>query len=216
MDQETRRWLEELDEASEHRPQALSDLHQLLLRVAHGELGRRRGRHPLSGPELEDLAQQATDDAMVALIAKLGQFRGESRFTTWAFKFVVVEVSSKLGRHFWKRPTVTLDASDWDRLPERFGIAPDDQAARAEMVSALRQAVTEELTDHQRTVFVALVVDQVPLEALVSRMGTNRNAIYRTMFDARRKLRAALAANGHLGNATRSERSEAKQNMKPS
>lgn len=152
---------------------------------------------------------------MVALIAKLGQFRGESRFTTWAFKFVVVEVSSKLGRHFWKRPTVALDASDWNRLPERFGIAPDDQAARAEMISALRQAVTEELTDHQRVVFVALVVDQVPLEALVSRMGTNRNAIYRTMVDARRKLRAALAANGHLGNAPRSERSEAKRNMKP-
>jgi len=88
------------------------------------ELGRRAGRHPVTGPELDDLAHQSADDALLAVTAKLGQFRGESRFTTWAYKFVVLEVSSKLGRHFWQRPAVVLDAADWDRLPDPFRDQP--------------------------------------------------------------------------------------------
>jgi RNA polymerase sigma-70 factor (ECF subfamily) len=198
LDPESRRWLKTLDEGSPSRDEALAELHQLLLRAAHAELGRRRGRHPLAGPELEDLAHQAAHDAMLGIVNKLGQFRGESRFTTWAYKFVILEVSSKLGRHFWQRPTVRLEGAEWDRLPDRFGVSPHDHAAQAELVTALRRAVSDELTEHQRRVFVALVVDGVPLEALAIELGSNRNAIYKTMFDARRKLRAALVTNGHM------------------
>src|SRR5260370_8402975 len=60
----------------------------------------------------------------MAITGKLGQFRGESRFTTWACRFVILEVSAKLGRHFWRRPDVRLEAEDWDRLPGRFGFEP--------------------------------------------------------------------------------------------
>ena len=78
----------------------------------------------VGGPELDDMAHQAAADAMVAITARLGQFHGESRFTTWAYRFVIFEVSTKIGRHFWRNPTVAMDAEDWDRLPDRFGLDP--------------------------------------------------------------------------------------------
>ena len=198
LDEDTRHWLTALGATGRPREEAISQLHRLLLRVAYSELRRRRGRHPLTGPELDDLAHQATSDAVVALLAKLDQFRGESRFTTWAYKFAVLEVSAKLGRHFWQRPDTPMGDEDWGQLPDRFGIDPADHAQRSDMVTAVRQAVDEVLTPHQRQVFVAIVVDGVPLDALVVNLGSNRNAIYKTMFDARRKLRDALVANGYL------------------
>ena len=197
-DEQTAEWLAALGGSGLAREQALARLHQLLLRVARTELRRRAGRHPITGPELDDLADQSADDAVVAITTKLGEFRGESRFTTWAYRFVVLEVSSKLGRHFWQRPAVALDTADWERLPDRFGISPADHAERRELIGAVRRAVEEELTERQRRVFIAIVVDGIPLDALVVQLGSSRNAVYKTMFDARRKLRAALAANGYL------------------
>ena len=94
-DDDTAQWLLELGGAGLVRELALARLHALLLRVARSELRRRAGRHPVTGPELDDLAHQAADDALMAITAKLGQFRGESRFTTWAYKFAVLEVSSQ-------------------------------------------------------------------------------------------------------------------------
>lgn len=150
------------------------------------------------GPEADDLAHQAAADAVVAVIGKLGQFRGESRFTTWACKFVIFEVSAKLGRHFWRRPGVGLDDEEWRGLPDRLLPDPTVQAEWRDFVAALREAVRTELTDHQRHVFVAIALREIPLDALVVRLGSNRNAVYKTMFDARRKLRAALVARGYL------------------
>src|SRR5690242_12935560 len=112
----------------------------------------------LSGPELDDLACQAAADALMAITGKLGQFRGESRFTTWACKFAIFEVSAKIGRHFWRYPAVPLDAEDWDRLPDRFGLDPAREAEWRDLAAALRRAVDEELTPRQRQVFVAIVL----------------------------------------------------------
>jgi RNA polymerase sigma-70 factor (ECF subfamily) len=200
IDDETREWLASLGATatSRTREEALERLHDLLLRVAYAEISRRGKRQPITGPELDDLAHQAADDALVAITAKLSQFRGESRFTTWAYKFAVLEVSSKLGRHFWQHPGVAFDKEDWERFPDQFGVDPGDYAQRLELIGAVRGAVDEVLTDHQRQVFVAIMVDDVPLEALVVRLGSNRNAIYKTMYDARQKLRAALVADGYL------------------
>jgi RNA polymerase sigma-70 factor, ECF subfamily len=208
-DKETMQWLSELSGSGPAREQALAQLHGLLLRVARAELNRRAarrsapGRGPISGPELDDLAHQSADDALLAITSKLGQFRGESRFTTWAYKFVILEVSSKLGRHFWQRPPVALDPEDWDRLPDRFGTGPADHAEQQELAAAVRRAVDEELTERQRRVFIAIVIEGIPLDALVVQLGSSRNAVYKTMFDARRKLRSALAANGYLTASTR-------------
>ena len=173
-------------------------LHDLLLRVARSEARRRRGQLSIGGPELDDLAHQAAADAVLAVVAKVGQFRGDSRFTTWACKFAIYQVSTKIGRHFWQRPTAMIDGEDWDRLPDRFGLDPAHAAEWRDVLAALRRAVEVELSDHQRRIFVAIVVNGVPLDALVAELGSSRGAIYKALFDARRKLRAALVTHGYL------------------
>jgi RNA polymerase sigma-70 factor (ECF subfamily) len=150
------------------------------------------------GRELDDVAHQAAGDAMLAILGKLGDFRGESRFTTWAYRFVILEVSAKLGRHYWRNPPVALDAGQWERLPDRFGIDPARQAEAAGVLAEVRRVVDDELTAHQRRVFVAIVVDGIPLDALAAELGLRRNALYKVIFDARRKIRRALVANGYL------------------
>ena len=155
----------------------------------------------MTGPELDDVAHQAAGDAMLAILAKLGDFRGESRFITWAYRFVILEVSTKLGRHYWRNPPVALDAGQWERLPDRFGIDPARHAESAGILAEVRRVVDEELTAHQRRVFVAVVVDRIPRDALAAELGLRRNAIYKVIFDARRKIRRALVANGLPGRA---------------
>ena len=107
-------------------------------------------------------------------------------------------MSAKIGRHFWRHPAVPLDAEDWDRLPDRFGLDPAQEAEWQDLLAALRRAVDTELTPRQRAVFVAIVLSGIPLDTLVIELAASRNAIYKMLFDARRKLRAALAANGYL------------------
>jgi RNA polymerase sigma-70 factor (ECF subfamily) len=200
LDPESAEWLRVLAGPGPRREAALARLHEMLLRIAQREVRRRAERLRITGPEVEDLAYQAAADALMAITGKLGQFRGESRFTTWAYRFVILEVSAKLGRHFWHRPDVRLEAEDWDwdRLPGRFGFEPARESEWRDLLAALRRAVDTELTARQREVFVAIVVNDVPLDALALRLGSSRNAVYKMMFDARRKLRAVLAANGYL------------------
>ncbi len=202
LDAESAEWLQTLAETCPQRDAALARLHEMLVRIARGEVARRGPRLRITGPELDDLAYQAAADALLAITGKIGQFRGESRFTTWAYKFVIFEVSAKVGRHFWRNPGVPLDAADWDRLPGRFGFEPAQEAEWRDLLAALRRAVDTELTARQRAVFVAIVLNDVPLDALVAELASSRNAIYKMLFDARRKLRAALAANGYLGHDT--------------
>ena len=199
LDPESADWLRTLGASGSVHDAAVERLHRLLVRIARAELRRRRRRLDVSGPELDDLAHQAAADALVAIMQKLGQFRGESRFTTWAFRFVVLEVSSKLGRHFWRRRSVDFDDEDWDRLPGSFGFEPEQRAEWQELFGAMRRAVDDELTPHQRRIFVAIVLQEVPLDALVVELRSNRNAIYKSLFDARRKLRRSLEANGYVG-----------------
>ena len=202
LDPESAEWLGALAGIGARREAALARLHEMLLRVARAECRRRGPRLRITGPELDDLAYQAAADALVAITAKARQFRGESRFTTWACKFVILEVSAKIGRHFWRNPPVPLDAEDWDKLPDRFGFDPAHQAEWRDLLVALRRAVDTELTPRQRQVFVAIMVNAVPLDTLALQLGSNRNAIYKTMFDARRKLRAALVTNGYMAHDT--------------
>jgi RNA polymerase sigma-70 factor, ECF subfamily len=202
LDAESVEWLGALAGTGPQREAALARLHRMLVRIARAEAHRRGPRVRITGPELDDLAHQAAADALIAITGKLGQFRGESRFTTWACKFAIFEVSAKIGRHFWRHPAVPLDAEDWDRLPDRFGFEPAREAEWRDLLAALRRAVDSELTPRQRKVFVAIVVNDVPLDALVVELSSNRNAIYKMMFDARRKLRAALVANGYIGHDT--------------
>jgi RNA polymerase sigma-70 factor, ECF subfamily len=193
----SRSWIDGLRASGRRRDASIAQLRALLLRAARREIWRRRGALHVGGAELDDLAQQAADDAVVAVLAKLDGFRGESRFTTWAYKFVMLEVSTKIGRHFARSTSARMDEVDWERIPDRLTGLPEQRAEQRELLAALRRAVDEELTEHQRRVFVAVALNDVPMDALVHELGSNRNAIYKTLFDARLKLKTSLAAAGH-------------------
>ena len=167
------------------RHNAMTELHALLLRAARFELHRRR---QLPHAEAEDLAMQAADDALVAVLAKLDTFRGESRFTTWAYKFALLEAGVKARRRAWQDREVPLEDTGYeDRRPSTEQTVED-----AELLRAVRDAMRTELTDHQRAVFTALALNGVPIDVLADRLGSTRGALYKTLHDARRKLRAAI------------------------
>jgi RNA polymerase sigma-70 factor (ECF subfamily) len=194
LDAESVRWLADL--RGPRREDAVTRLNARLLRIAGAEVSRRAGRIPFSGPELDDIVTRAADDATLAVLGKLDEFRGESRFTTWASKFAILEVSNKVGRHLWRSGGVHLDPEAWDSMPDRFGLGPGRRAETRQVLDGLRRAVETELSERQRRIFTAIVLNQVPLDVLTVELDTNRNAIYKALFDARRKLRAAMVANG--------------------
>jgi RNA polymerase sigma-70 factor (ECF subfamily) len=174
------------------RDAALAELHALLLRGAHHEL-RRRGCAPA---DREDLAHQAADDALTAILGKLDRFRGESRFTTWAYKFVLLEAGVKARRRAWHGREVNLADESWRRLADPAPTA-HETVEGGELLRAIVAAVERELTPHQREVFTALALNGVPIDVLAERLTSTRGALYKTLHDARRKLRAALAEAGY-------------------
>ena len=179
------------------RDRAVAELHALLLRAARFEVSRRRASLAhVRGEELEDIAMQAADDALVAVLAKLDDFRGASRFTTWAYKFALLEAGVRLRRRAWQEREVVLDSDGWTRLAAVAPGGPEPDAERAELLRALTECIGGELTAHQRRVLVALAIDGVPIDVLAERLDTTRGALYKTLHDARRKLRAALAERG--------------------
>jgi RNA polymerase sigma-70 factor, ECF subfamily len=195
---EPSRWVEQLHPGHPRYEQAVAKLHDVLHRGALHELRRRRGQlGSLEGPELEDLAQQCADDAVVNVLARVDDFQGLSRFTTWAYKFVIFEVSSKLARHAWRQHPPSADDLAWEQLPDALTPKPGEEAERREQLTALTRAIERELTPRQREVFVAIALNDVPIDVLALQLRSNRNAIYKNLFDARRRLRASLAAAGH-------------------
>jgi RNA polymerase sigma-70 factor, ECF subfamily len=196
LDRDSRRWVEQLRVGHRRHDQTVVSLHVALRRVALSELSRRRGQLSwVTGPEFEDLAQQAADDALVKVLAKIDEFRGLSRFTTWAFKFVIWEVSASVARHSWRREPPG-EVWLWDQLPDPIARRPEDCLEQRAQLEALSRAIGE-LTDRQRVVFVAIALNDVPIDVLAAKLGANRNAIYKNLFDARRGLRARMAAAGH-------------------
>jgi RNA polymerase sigma-70 factor (ECF subfamily) len=198
LDPVSRRWIDQLRVEHPRREQTAAQLHDLLHRAAVLELRRRQAQRPvLLGPELDDLAQQCADDAVVNVLAHLDDFQGLSRFTTWAYAFAVFEVSTKLARHAWQRHPPTTRELDFSELPDSSAERPGDRLEAHEQLHALRHAIDDGLTVRQREVFVAIALNDVAIDVLALQLNTNRNAIYKNLFDARRKLRALLAAAGH-------------------
>jgi RNA polymerase sigma-70 factor (ECF subfamily) len=197
-DPTSRRWVEQLHPGHPRHEHAAARLHDVLQRAAVHELHRRRGPlQALSGPEFDDVAQQCANDAMVKILARIDDFEGRSRFTTWAYKFVIFEVSNKVARHAWRRHPPSAEELTSDELPDTLTPRPSDQAERREQLATLTKAVDQDLTPRQREVFVAIALNDVPIDVLALEVGSNRNALYKNLFDARRKLRARLAAAGH-------------------
>jgi RNA polymerase sigma-70 factor (ECF subfamily) len=189
-------WLDALRGDGAIRREAIRDLHALLLRATRFELARRRAALSyIRGEELEDVAMQAADDAMVALLAKLDDYRGASRFTTWAYKFGLLEAGVKLRRRAWQGREVLLEPEVWPMFEERSS-STHETVEWAELLAALREAIGSSLSAHQRDVFVALALNEVPIDVLAERLNTTRGALYKTLHDARRKLRKELATKG--------------------
>jgi RNA polymerase sigma-70 factor (ECF subfamily) len=192
----SRWWLEALRSSGAEREQAVAMLHDLMLRAARFELGRRRAALAhVRGEELDDLAVQAADDAAVAVLAKLDEFRGASRFTTWAYKFALLEAGVRLRRRAWQEREVVLDSDGWAAFASRDG-SVHAGLERVELLDRLKRAIDVTLTPHQRRVFIALALNEVPIDVLAERLGTSRGALYKALHDARRKLRRELANEG--------------------
>jgi RNA polymerase sigma factor (sigma-70 family) len=201
IDRENRRWVRDLAAGGAAREMACRELYPLLLRMARSEARRRAPLLQLDGPELEDIAHQAAADALMAISERLDRFRGEARFTTWANKFVIFNVTTKMNRHFWRRREVPYEQEDWSRITSRSSSGPDDEVQVREFVAAVSSAVDEDLSERQRFVFVATVLNGTPVEVLADELGSTHNALYKVLFDARKKLRAALVASGYLPEA---------------
>jgi RNA polymerase sigma-70 factor, ECF subfamily len=196
LDPESREWLRRLREEDVERDEAVARLHALLLRAARFEVARRRPTLPhLRGGDLDDIATQAADDALMGVLRRLDDFRGASRFTTWAYKFALYEAAVKLRKRSWQGREVPLEPEGWG-LFSSAGLEPDAEAEQSELVATLQEAIEEVLTPHQRRVLIALALNGVPIDVLAERLNTNRNALYKTLHDARQKLRKHLQERG--------------------
>jgi RNA polymerase sigma-70 factor, ECF subfamily len=187
LDAESRRWLEELRSEGPVREEAIARLHELLLRAARFEAIRRGA----TAPDLDEIAEEAAGDAALNVLRRLDDFRGLSRFTTWAYKFALLEAAVKMRKRAWQGREIPLDSETWSLVPSDAA-EPAAEAEQAELLAGVQQGIKDCLTPHQRRVLLALAVDGVPIDVLAEKLDTNRGALYKTLHDARRKLRAYL------------------------
>jgi RNA polymerase sigma-70 factor (ECF subfamily) len=196
LDPQSQAWIDRLSPGSRERDAAIEELHALLLKGARFEVRRRAAAFTqLRGGDHDDLAHQSADDALVAILGKLDEFRGDSRFTTWAYKFALFEAGVKVRRRAWQGREVPLEPETWTLLPGG-GSGPEQDAETKELFGALRDAIASELSPHQRETLVAVTLNDVPIDVLAERLNTSRGALYKTIHDARHNLRAALAERG--------------------
>lgn len=196
LDPVSRGWLESLRSDGQARDQAIVQLHALLLRAARFETARRR--HTLTHiprGELDDIAMQSADDALVAVLSKLDGFRGASRFTTWAYKFALLETAVKLRRRPWQEREIPIEPSHWLQHADDKN-SPHSGVEQGELLSAVARAIQTGLTPHQREVLIAVALNGIPIDVLAERLGTTRGALYKTIHDARVTLRRRLRADG--------------------
>jgi RNA polymerase sigma-70 factor (ECF subfamily) len=187
-------WIDELSQAGPQREAALDDLRALLVRGLGYALAKYRN---VSDSDVQDFAQ----DALLKILDALESFRGESRFTTWAQKIAVHVAFTELRRRRWR--DVSLDAMiqtpDGDFLPRTWvdpAASTEQQAVQRDIIDTMRQVIDQELTDKQRQALVAARIHGVPLAELALKMDTNRNALYKLLFDARKRLQKRLLARG--------------------
>jgi RNA polymerase sigma-70 factor (ECF subfamily) len=202
LDAESARWVSGLRVRDDD---TVRRLHELLLKAARFEVARRGPGLPhLRGNELDDIALQAANDAAVAVLRKLDDFRGASRFTTWAYKFALYEAAVKLRRREWQGRELPLEPESWT-LFAATGPTPERDVEQRELLDELQRAVGNLLSERQRSVLVAVALNGVPIDVLAERLDTTRGAVYKTLHDARTKLRRHLAECGLMPNTTREE-----------
>jgi RNA polymerase sigma-70 factor, ECF subfamily len=198
---ENQEWLDAL--TGPHKDRALAELRRILLKGLRAAL---QGWIRTKGREFDELAEDFVQEALVIILEKLGAFRGDSRFTTWAHKICVRVALSELRRKRWRDVSIE-DAEEGAAmaLMAKAG-RPEQEAERSMLIAWLREAMSSELSDKQRTALLAVALRGMPLEEAARRLDTNRNALYKLLHDARMKLKARMAADGMGHEATMDSR----------
>ncbi len=197
-------WLRDLSANGENQAAAIADLRNILLRAALYFFNRNLGDFAgLSHDEILQRAEDCAQDALIAVINHLADFRGDSKFTTWAYKFAINMALMAARRERWKEVSIDqLSASSEDSFSEWIlkdnpeGISPEQSASQAELRKIIRDAIEQDLTEKQRQILILMVFKEVPLDEVVHYLGSNRNAVYKLLHDARRKLKSTLQAHG--------------------
>jgi RNA polymerase sigma-70 factor (ECF subfamily) len=189
-------WLTALRAAGPLHDEAVGWLYELLVRGARSEIGRRWANVGyVDDDAVDEIATQAADDALLALLSKLDDYRGDSRFTTWACKLAILEAGTRARLRGWDGRDVVLDSDGWKRLAGPAA-RTDAGTGYGDLLEAVAHGIDTGLTRHQRRVLVALAIDRVPIDVLADRLNTTRGALYATLHDARRQLRDAIADQG--------------------
>ena len=189
-------WIARLSVPGRMREDAVAHLHGLMVRAARHQIARMPEAGPLGAARREEIVQTAADEATVSVLSRLGAFEGRSRFTTWAYKFGIVHAGVEVRRAAWGNREIRLD--DVPEPADRSGTGPESSAESRDLARAVRIGLAEALTPHQRRIAFAVLVDEIPIDVLAERLGTNRGALYKTLHDARKRLRAHLSAQGYL------------------
>lgn len=189
-------WVARLAVTGRPRDEAIAALHQLMIRAARHQVSRMREAGSLGAVRREEAVQSAADEATVSVLSRLDTFEGRSRFTTWAYKFGILHAGVEVRRAAWGNREIPLDDIPEPRAPGSSG--PESHAEGADLAQAARTGLAEALTPHQRRIAVAVLVDAVPIDVLAEQLGTNRGALYKTLHDARKLLRAYLTTRGYL------------------
>jgi len=187
-------WLDEL--RGSEQGDALNDLRALLVRGLRYALS---SRSNVTEADLEDFSQ----DALLKILAGLDSFRGESRFTTWAHKIAVNTAFSELRRRRWRdvslQDLIAQHEDEGDFTPAiltDLSPSPEQRTTQQMMLETVQRIIMEELTDRQRTAMMAVMQGGMPLAEVARRMGSNRNALYKLLHDARRRLKKRVMALG--------------------
>jgi RNA polymerase sigma-70 factor (ECF subfamily) len=188
-------WIAALGQPGPQRDAALGDLRAILVRGLGYALA---DWHKVQQSDLEDFAQ----DALLRILKGLHTFRGESLFTTWANKIAVRVAFTELRRRRWRDVSLNelteSEEGDTDFIPRELAdqsIGPEQQTVQQVIVDTLRRLVAEELTDRQRQAMQAMLRG-MPLQEIADRMGTNRNALYKLLHDARQRLKERMLDEG--------------------
>lgn len=186
-------WVAGLSGTGADRDEAVHRLHALMVRAAGRQVGRMTEARRLGREECEEIVQSSADEATLAVLSRLGSFEGRSRFTTWAYKFAILQVAVEVRRAAWRHRDVALDLVP---DPPDAAPTPEEHAETGALVDGIRRAMAEVLTAHQSRVMTALLFDGVPIDVLADRLSTTRNSLYKTLYDARRRVRQELVATG--------------------
>lgn len=195
-------WLRILTTPGSDQSAALDELRQILLRAALFTFNRNAADlQRLSYDEVVRLAEDCAQDALLAVLSHLDEFRGDSKFTTWAYKFAVNQALTTARRAHWRDiPLETMlpdgDGYEWLEVASGSGEDPDQQIELSEIVLVIKDIIRNELTPRQQIVLKLMVFDEVPMDVVVERLETNRNAVYKLLHDARKKVKQQLEARG--------------------